>query len=199
MATTPSASPPEIPVAAARPSLRASLGAALRIARVQLRLSLLLSMQYRWDFIGQGAMQLLWLALSAVPLLVAYKARAAALGGDLLTTEISGWGFYPAAMVFGFFFLLKAVLDGVINPSLVSAVDQIRKGTLDFLLLKPADAQLLVSLARVEPWHALNGLAALAIIAMSRPAQADRPQLTRCDHPNRARAPSSARCAARSG
>ncbi|MFO0574055.1 MAG: ABC-2 family transporter protein [Polyangia bacterium] len=151
----------------ARPSLRASLGAALRIARVQLRLSLLLSLQYRWDFIGQGAMQLLWLVLSAVPLLVAYKARAAALGGDLLTTEISGWGFYPAAMVFGFFFLLKAVLDGVINPSLVSAVDQIRKGTLDFLLLKPADAQLLVSLARLEPWHALNGMAALIIIAFA--------------------------------
>lgn len=143
------------------------LRTALRIVRTQLRVSLLLSMQYRWDFLMQGAMQLVWLAMSAVPLLVAYKARAVALGGSMTGTEIGGWGFYPAAMVFGFFFLLKAVLDGVINPSLVSAVDQIRKGTLDFLLLKPVDAQLLVSTARLEPWHAINGLAAIFIIAGS--------------------------------
>jgi hypothetical protein len=34
---------------------------------------------------------------------------------------------------------------------------------------------------------------------VSRPAQADRPQLTRCDHPDRTALPSSAGCAARSG
>lgn len=141
------------------------LRTALRIVRTQLRVSLLLSMQYRWDFLMQGAMQLVWLALSAVPLLVAYEARSVALGGSLTQTEIGGWGFYPAAMVFGFFFLLKAVLDGMINPSLVAAVDQIRKGTLDFLLLKPVDAQLLVSTARLEPWHAINAGAAIFIIA----------------------------------
>ena len=147
--------------------LRTALRTAHRVVRLQLRVSLLLSMQYRWDFLAQGAMQLVWLAMAAVPLLIAYKARAAALGGSMTGTEIGGWGFYPAAMVFGFFFLLKAVLDGVINPSLVAAVEQIRKGTLDFLLLKPVDAQLLVSTARLEPWHAINGLAAIVIITGS--------------------------------
>jgi ABC-2 type transport system permease protein len=143
------------------------LRTAARIVRLQLRVSTLLSMQYRWDFLAQGAMQLVWLAMAALPLLIAYKARADALGGAMTQTEIGGWGFYPAAMVFGFFFLLKAALDGVINPSLVAAVEQIRKGTLDFLLLKPVDAQLLVSTARMEPWHALNAVAAICIIALS--------------------------------
>lgn len=154
-------------------ALRARLGAGLRIVRLQARVSMLLGMQYRWDFIGQGAMQLLWLGMAAVPLFIAYEARAQAQGGDVLTTEISGWGFYPAAMVFGFFFLLKAVLDGVINPSLVATIEHIRKGTLDFLLLKPADAQLLCSTAKLEPWHALNGVCALGIITFAARAHAE--------------------------
>jgi ABC-2 type transport system permease protein len=39
-------------------------------------------------------------------------------------------------------------------------VEHIRKGTFDFVLLKPADAQFLVSTARLQPWRATNLLAA---------------------------------------
>lgn len=138
-----------------------------RLLGLQLRVSLLAGMQYRWDFLAQGVMQLVWLGMSALPLLIAYKARAVAQGGTLTTTDISGWGFYPAAVVFGFFCLLKAVLDGAVNPSLLSVIDQIRKGTLDFVLLKPADAQFLVSTARFEPWHVIDAAGALALIALA--------------------------------
>ena len=54
-------------------------------------------------------------------------------------------------MVMGWFTLLEGVLEGAINPSLVTVVDHIRKGTLDFVLIKPADAQFLVSTARFQP------------------------------------------------
>jgi len=108
-----------------------------------------------------------WLLMSALPLLIAYQARAAAHGTALTATDIGGWGFYPAAVVFGFFCLLKAVLDGAINPSLLAVVEHIRKGTLDFVLLKPADAQFLVSTARFEPWHVIDGLGAVALIAVA--------------------------------
>jgi ABC-2 type transport system permease protein len=138
-----------------------------RLLGLQLRVSLLAGMQYRWDFLAQGVMQLLWLGMSALPLLIAYKARAAAQGGALTATDIGGWGFYPAAVVFGVFCLLKAVLDGAINPSLLAVVEQIRKGTLDFVLLKPADAQFLVSTARFEPWHVIDGAGALALIGLA--------------------------------
>jgi ABC-2 type transport system permease protein len=138
-----------------------------RLLGLQLRVSLLAGMQYRWDFLAQGVMQLLWLGMSALPLLIAYKARAAAQGGALTATDIGGWGFYPAAVVFGVFCLLKAVLDGAINPSLLAVVEQIRKGTLDFVLLKPADAQFLVSTARFEPWHVIDGAGALALIGVA--------------------------------
>jgi ABC-2 type transport system permease protein len=55
------------------------------------------------------------------------------------------------------------VMDGAINPSLNAVVEHIRRGTLDFVLLKPADAQFLVSTSRFEPWRATNALAALGI------------------------------------
>lgn len=138
------------------------MGRYLRLLFIALRTSLLLGVQYRWDFLGQGLMQLLWTALSALPLWIAYAARAA--GGPLSQAEIGGYGFYPALCVFGFFTLLKAVLDGAINPSLGAVVEHIRTGTLDFVLLKPADAQLLVSTARFAPFRVLNVIAGVAIV-----------------------------------
>jgi ABC-2 type transport system permease protein len=144
--------------------------AAFRYARLlglQLRVSLLQGLQYRWDFLIQGGMQLLWLFLSAVPLFVAYKARAAAHGAALSATDIGGWGFYPACVVFGFFSLLKAILDGAVSPSLTAVVDKIRKGTLDFVLLKPADGQFLVSTAHFEPWHVIDATFAVGLIAVA--------------------------------
>ena len=53
--------------------------------------------------------------------------------------------------------------EGAINPSLTAVVEHIRKGTLDFVLLKPADAQFLVSTARFEPWRSTNVITALVL------------------------------------
>ena len=53
-------------------------------------------------------------------------------------------------VVVGFFTLLHAVLEGAVSPSLTAVVEHIRHGTLDFVLLKPADAQFLVSTAKLR-------------------------------------------------
>ena len=49
-----------------------------------------------------------------------------------------------------------AILEGAVSPSLTAVVEHIRKGTLDFVLLKPADAQFLVSTAKFEPWRVVD-------------------------------------------
>ncbi len=59
------------------------------------------------------------------------------------------------------------MLEGAINPSLLAVVEHIRKGTLDFVLLKPADAQFLVSTARFSPWRAVNVVTASIIFVMA--------------------------------
>jgi ABC-2 type transport system permease protein len=69
-------------------------------------------------------------------------------------------------LVTAFFTLLQAVLEGAINPSMTLVVEQIRKGTFDFVLLKPKDAQFLVTTARVLPWRALNVVTAVVLVAV---------------------------------
>ena len=114
-----------------------------RLLLVQLRTSLTLAVQYRFDFFLEGVLALLWLGITLVPLMVVFAQR----------TTVAGWSYPEALVVVGLFSVLKAVLDGAITPSLNHVVDGIRKGTLDFILLKPADAQFLVSTARFDPWR----------------------------------------------
>ncbi|MGD0676467.1 MAG: ABC-2 family transporter protein [Polyangiaceae bacterium] len=124
-----------------------------RLLGMQLRASLLLAMQYRADFVLDGFVEVFWVVAAIVPLAVVFEKR----------TLIAGWSFGEALIVTGFFTFLEGVLEGAINPSLVSVVDHIRKGTLDFVLVKPADAQFLVSTAKFEPWRGINVLTAFAI------------------------------------
>lgn len=125
----------------------------LRLFRVQVRMSLLLGMQYRYDFIIDGILSIFWTVTALVPLVVIFHSRK----------SVAGWSFPAALLVSGWFTLLEGVLDGAINPSLSAVVEHVRKGTLDFVLLKPADAQFLVSTTRFEPWRGTNVLTALAI------------------------------------
>lgn len=127
----------------------------LRLFGLSLRVSLTIGMHYRWNFVVDGVVSILWTGLGLVPLYVAFHARP----------ELEGWTYATALVVVGWFSLLKGILDGAVNPSLLTVVEQIRQGTLDFVLLKPADAQFLVSTARFEPWKALDGVMALGIFA----------------------------------
>jgi ABC-2 type transport system permease protein len=125
----------------------------LRLLRVQLRASALQLLQYRFDFFTEGVLEIFWAVTALVPLFVVFQSRA----------SVAGWSFGEALLVTGWFTLLQSVLEGAINPSLTSVVDHIRKGTLDFVLLKPADAQFLVSTARFQPWRATNLLTSLVV------------------------------------
>jgi ABC-2 type transport system permease protein len=141
-----------------------------RLLLIQLRTSIVLAAQYRADFLLDGLIEIVWVSTALAPLLVAFQGRAA----------IAGWSFGEALSVLGFFTLLAAVLEGAINPSLVAVVQHIRKGTLDFVLLKPADAQFLVSTARFYPWRSINAVTALGLFVLSFRALGRVPRLADC-------------------
>jgi ABC-2 type transport system permease protein len=126
----------------------------LRLLLLQLRISLALGAQYRWDFLINGGLSVIWIALGMVPLYVALHARP----------PVEGWSYEEALVVVGWFTVLKGVLDGAVNPSLTAVIEHIRKGTLDFILMKPADAQFLVSTTRFEPWKLIDFAAGAAIL-----------------------------------
>ena len=124
-----------------------------RVMRALLHAALALALQYRLEFILEGALSLLWVGVTLVPLWVVFGNRP----------EIAGWSFPEMLVVVGWFTLLKGFLEGVVVPSLLGVVEHVRNGTLDFILIKPVDAQLIVSLQKVEPWKLIDLAAALAI------------------------------------
>jgi ABC-2 type transport system permease protein len=121
--------------------------------RVQLAMSALTAMQYRADFVVKGLIAILWMGVTLVPVLVVFGVRK----------SVAGWSFPESLVVVAWFTLLRAVLEGAVSPSLTAVVEHVRHGTLDFVLLKPADAQFLVSTAKIEPWHLVDVVGALAL------------------------------------
>jgi ABC-2 type transport system permease protein len=129
------------------------LGRYARLLGVQLRASLQLAVQYRVEFLLGGLMAAFWTLWNLVPLFVVWGRRP----------TVAGWSFPEALLVVAWFTGLRSILEGAVQPSLVAVVEHIRKGTLDFVLLKPADAQFLVSTAKFEPAQSIDVLSAVGI------------------------------------
>jgi len=127
----------------------------LRLLGIQLRASTLLALQYRYDFLLDGLISIFAVFPVALPIFVVFQGRE----------QIAGWTLPEAVLVTAWFITLDAVIEGAISPSLTAVVDHIRRGTLDFVLLKPADAQFLVSTAKFQPWRLTHVVAAVALFA----------------------------------
>lgn len=124
---------------------------------VQLRASLQVTMQYRAEFFIGSFMSLFYLFWNLVPMFVLWSQRE----------TIAGWSLPEAMLVTAWFTLLRSLLDGAVQPSLAAVVEHIRKGTLDFVLLKPADTQFLVSTAKFEVLSFVDAFAAVAMVGWS--------------------------------
>src|SRR6185369_12301634 len=125
----------------------------LRLFGVQLRASVQVTMQYRAEFIFGVLITFFYVFWNVVPMFVLWAQRE----------TIAGWTLEETALVTAWFTFLRAILDGTVQPSLQAVIEHIRKGTLDFVLLKPADAQFLVSTARFEVFNVVDATAAVAL------------------------------------
>lgn len=125
-----------------------------RVSAALIRASLLTAMQYRSDFLFDGFTGLIRTSAVVAPLLLVYGH----------TETVMGWAFADACLVMALFLIMEALVGGVVEPNLGEVVESVRTGTLDLVLMKPADAQLLVSVRRVAPariWDLLAGMALL--------------------------------------
>jgi ABC-2 type transport system permease protein len=125
----------------------------LRLVLVQLRISAAAGMAYRADFLLEGVMALVWMGLALLPLLVLYDQRP----------SVAGWDLPSAMIVMAYFLGVRAVLEGVVSPSFVDLVERIRSGAFDYVLLKPVDAQAIISASRFEPWKIFDLFGAIAL------------------------------------
>ena len=130
---------------------------ALQVLRALAHASIATTLQYRLEALGEGLLALLWIATALVPVWVVFGNRPA----------VEGWTYPGMLLVIAWFTLLKSFLEGTINPSLLAVINHVRQGTLDFVLLKPADAQLLISFSKVEPARLVDFVTALVLFGYS--------------------------------
>lgn len=114
-----------------------NLGIALHLVRT----SIGAQAQYRLDFILQLVMSAFWVSWNVAPVWIIFEIRP----------DIAGWNRDQAMLVMSSFLILRSLIEGIVSPNLNQVVWQIRQGTFDFVLLKPVDTQLLVSISKVVP------------------------------------------------
>lgn len=74
-----------------------------------------------------------------------------------------GWRFEEALLVLAAFLMLDGLAFTLLSPNLNRVVEQVQKGTLDFVLLKPLDSQFWLSCRTLSPWGLSDGLIGLAL------------------------------------
>lgn len=114
----------------------------LRLFWVFLRVSVLSELAYRANFFLQLFESLVDLGTALAGLAVVFS----------YTATLGGWRPDEVLALVGVFFLVGGAIRLVIEPSMQRLIEAVSEGTLDFTLTKPADAQFLASIQRVEIW-----------------------------------------------
>ncbi|CDL84524.1 ABC transporter permease [Xenorhabdus szentirmaii] len=126
----------------------------LSVIRMAFILSVKRSIQYRWDFIIDGLLSLTMAVLQLLPLLVLFNERG----------SIAGWSFDEMLVLMGWYMMLTATVEGLISPSLSSAMSGIRTGLFDYILIRPVDSLFLCSLIDIRLWKLIDFFFGLGLI-----------------------------------
>jgi len=78
-----------------------------------------------------------------------------------------GWSAGQLLVVMGVYVLVGGVIRSVVQPNMQQLMTDVQEGTLDYVLTKPADGQLLVSVRRVEIWQAVDVFVGAGLIAVA--------------------------------
>lgn len=113
----------------------------LNIVRTYFRLGLINFVQYRADFFVAVLNAFIMVFSQILAISVIFNQ----------TDSLKGWSRNDLIVLVGVQLVVSGVLGIVIRPSMQAFMESIRLGTFDFLLTKPADAQLLASVQAVAP------------------------------------------------
>lgn len=126
----------------------------LRLLRLFFKNSIQVELEYRANFLMNLVVSLLWFSTRIVSVLVFYQHRE----------TLGGWTVDQVLIILGLFNIFNGLIDGVLTPNVQRVVEHIRQGTLDFILLKPANSQFLASLRSFAIWNSTDVLTGSGII-----------------------------------
>jgi ABC-2 type transport system permease protein len=121
------------------------------------RLGALNELQYRANF---------W-----INLLQSSLSLLSALGGMAVifthTEALAGWAPMELLALLGIYFLMSGFINTFVQPSMERFLTDIRQGTLDFVLTKPRDSQLLVSIRRISIWSLMDVVLGICVLSVA--------------------------------
>jgi ABC-2 type transport system permease protein len=83
------------------------------------------------------------------------------------TRELAGWSQPELLAVMGVHVLMGGVIGTFIQPNMIRLMEDIRRGTLDFVLTKPEDAQVLVSVREFRIWQMVDIVSGAIVLAVA--------------------------------
>jgi ABC-2 type transport system permease protein len=81
------------------------------------------------------------------------------------TPLLGGWQPWELVGLIGVYFIVLGMLNLVLAPSIARFMEDVQQGTLDFTLVKPEDAQVLVSISQIHVWKVIDVLAGVLLLA----------------------------------
>ena len=129
----------------------------LSVIVTYLKLGILNVVQYRADFFFQLISLVISLGTSVFGLLIIFGQ----------TDSVGGWSRDDLIALIAIQMLVRGLIGLVIQPSMQRLMEGIRMGTLDFMLTKPADSQVLASVAQVNIASSANIVVGLGVLIVS--------------------------------
>lgn len=129
----------------------------IKLALTYLRIGVLNEMQYRINFFIQLLQSFISVATGLIGLSLVF--------GQVNT--LAGWSRPELLAVMGVHLLMGGVIRSIIQPNMERLMDDVRNGTLDFALTKPADAQTLVSVREFRFWQLVDIIVGMVVIGIA--------------------------------
>lgn len=129
----------------------------LRLAAVFFRVGILNELQYRVNFFLQLLQSLIALATGLIGLSLVFSH----------TQALAGWGRSELLAVMGVHILMGGFIRALIQPNMERLMADVREGTLDYALTKPADAQALISVREMRLWQFVDVVIGLVVLGVA--------------------------------
>ena len=120
-----------------------------------IKVNLKIALAYRADTTVHILINLMWLGWELLGLSIIFSN----------TKSLAGWGPGELITLLGVFRLVNMLMTAVIWPATEKFNTSVRDGSLDYVLLMPANSLFLVSFARIVVWRIWELVLAVALIA----------------------------------
>lgn len=111
-------------------------------------------MEYRANFFSSLVYSLLWSVWITAGITIFFYHRS----------SLGGWTYDEILPVMGLFVIFNGVLDALLRPNIIRLTEYIQKGTLDFVLIKPANSQFLATVTAISVFKIIDLIIGFGLI-----------------------------------